>query len=231
MVHTSAPPYKRQLLRRPISPLVLSTGPTAARRAIEYQFPTSICNWLRKAMKRKNRVTPRADLKGSATSFDYLLHYDEVKCTISLRTDPVSFFLLIIFSILSNVTYIPQPDNRPRLYAPPVDWDWNPFVEETKFFLRLQVELPSTAGFSNIFRMSPTVVLATFQGSRDEVGAPDWLDLASVERVFWQQRTLMLEVLSTSARLEFNAAVRDEIYDWTRCVSVSFLYFLSCAYS
>lgn len=39
--------------------------------------------------------------------------------------------------------------------------------------------------------------------------------------VFWEPRTLILELISSAARLERNPDLRNLLYDWSRCVSVS----------
>lgn len=99
--------------------------------------------------------------------------------------------------------------------------EWEDIDEETKFFLLAKVEVPPNAGFGHIFATSPTATLATFQGARVAVEAPDWIQLAWYIHPFWQPRTLMVEIMSAAARLERDPTLRNELYDWTRCVSVS----------
>lgn len=104
---------------------------------------------------------------------------------------------------------------------------WDNLDEETKFFLVLQVELPSEAAFSRIFDNCPAVTLTTFQGARVTREAPDWIQFAWDGLVFWQPRTLILELVSSAARLERDTDLRNRLYDWTRCVSVSVWYYTS----
>lgn len=81
--------------------------------------------------------------------------------------------------------------------------------------------MPDEAGFGEYFRYSPVAVLAIFQGSRLTIAAPNWVKLAAEKRVFWQPRTMMIEVMTTCARQDYNSQQREDIFNWAVSVSVS----------
>ncbi|KJA24794.1 hypothetical protein HYPSUDRAFT_53571 [Hypholoma sublateritium FD-334 SS-4] len=165
--------------------------------------------WITANKERTECIPVPADVRGSATDVSYLLRgYDDVKVTLSVKTDPPE-----------NRNFPPPRQPREGETLIPGWRKWQDIDEETKFFLQAEIEMPATAGFHRIFATSPTATLATFQGARVAVEAPDWIQLAWRIRPFWQPRTLMVEIMSAAARLEGDPTLRNELYDWTRCVS------------
>lgn len=81
--------------------------------------------------------------------------------------------------------------------------------------------MPDEAGFGEYFKYSPVALLASFQGSRMTIAAPNWVKLAAEKQEFWQPRTMMIEVMTTCARQDDNVQRREDIFDWAICVSVS----------
>ncbi|KJA21046.1 hypothetical protein HYPSUDRAFT_203242 [Hypholoma sublateritium FD-334 SS-4] len=174
--------------------------------APSFHKETAYGQWIKKGLRTKRVVTPEG-VKGSATDPTYLLTSNQVRCALSVLTDPPG-----------NRTF--PPARKPYLgetLIPGGTWDM--LDEETKFFLVLQVELPREAAFSRIFENCPAVTLTTFQGARVTREAPDWIQFAWDGLVFWQPRTLILELVSSAARLERDTDLRNRLYDWTRCVS------------
>ncbi len=62
------------------------------------------------------------------------------------------------------------------------------------------------------------------------IAAPSWVKLAAEKRVFWQPRTLMIEVMTTCARQQINALKRNDILDWAISVSVNEFAFVIMIY-
>jgi hypothetical protein len=71
------------------------------------------------------------------------------------------------------------------------------------------------------------VVIDEYTGEEDDAHAPEWLRAHRLERKFWQQRSLMLDLmLYFVADLPENARLFSKVETWCKAISVSNLYML-----
>jgi len=91
-----------------------------------------------------------------------------------------------------------------------------------KFTLTLRVSVPPTTGFLMYYWHSPTVVIDQYSGDyRDEL-SPEWLETVQTECRFWQNRTLMLEMMLYFVRnIPHNSGVSRRVTSWCGAMSVS----------
>ena len=95
-----------------------------------------------------------------------------------------------------------------------------------EFKLTLCLHVPPSAGFLVYYRHSPVVVIDEYTGE-EEAHAPEWLRAHQLERKFWQQRSLMLDLmLYFVADLPGNARLASKVEAWCKAISVSNLYTL-----
>jgi hypothetical protein len=94
-----------------------------------------------------------------------------------------------------------------------------------KFTLTLCLRVPPSSGFLMYYRHSPIVVIDKYTGEEDDALAPEWLRAHRPERKFWQQRSLMLDlILYFVADLLENARLSSKVKTWCKAISVSNLY-------
>ncbi len=98
------------------------------------------------------------------------------------------------------------------------------YEDHKEFALTLRLRVPPSSGFLAYYIPSPIVVIDKYIGEEDDVYAPEWLQSQRLERRFWQQRSLMLDLLLYFAfDLPENHRVRPSVEKWCRAVSVSHL--------
>ena len=96
-----------------------------------------------------------------------------------------------------------------------------------EFKLTLCLRVPPSSGFLVYYGHSPVVVIDEYTGEEEEAHAPEWLRAHQLERKFWQQRSLMLDLmLYFVAELPGNAKLSSKVEAWCRAISVSNLYIL-----
>ena len=96
-----------------------------------------------------------------------------------------------------------------------------------KFKLTLCLRVPPSSGFLVYYRHSPIVVIDEYTGEEDDAHAPEWLQAHRLELKFWQQRSLMLDLmLYFVADLPENARLSSKVETWCKAISVSNLHVL-----
>ena len=99
-----------------------------------------------------------------------------------------------------------------------------------EFKLTLRLCVPPSSGFLVYYRHSPIVVIDEYTGEEDDADAPEWLRSHQLERKFWQQRSVMLDLmLYFVADLPENARLSSKVKAWCKAISVSNLYVLNGA--
>lgn len=96
------------------------------------------------------------------------------------------------------------------------------FEDRNEYTLNLCLRVPPSSGFLAYYIPSPVVVIDRFIGEKDDDYAPEWLQSQRLERRFWQQRSLMLDLLLYFvADLPENDRIYPSVENWCRAVSVS----------
>ena len=97
-----------------------------------------------------------------------------------------------------------------------------------KFTLTLGLCVPPSSGFLVYYRHSPIVVIDEYTGEEDDAHAPEWLRAHRPERKFWQQRSLMLDLILyfVADLVPENARLYSKVETWCKAISVSNLYVL-----
>jgi len=96
-----------------------------------------------------------------------------------------------------------------------------------KFTLTLRVCVPPTTGFLMYYWHSPTVVIDQYWGDYHDKLSPEWLETVQTERRFWQNRTLMLEMMLYFVRnIPHNSGVSKRVTSWCRAMSVSNIFWV-----
>jgi len=94
--------------------------------------------------------------------------------------------------------------------------------DRNKFTLTLRVCIPPTTGFLMYYWHSPTVVIDQYLGDYQDELSPEWLQTVQTERRFWQNRTLMLEMMLYFVRnIPHNSGVSTGVTSWCGAMSVS----------
>ncbi|EDR12040.1 uncharacterized protein LACBIDRAFT_324415 [Laccaria bicolor S238N-H82] len=94
-----------------------------------------------------------------------------------------------------------------------------PFQDLCTFTLYLTVQLRPSSGFLAYHWTSPTIILASYTGTSDELNAPDWVTLISNPCSFRQPRTHIVEVFMILAAQPENERSSQWILAW--CFAVS----------
>ena len=98
------------------------------------------------------------------------------------------------------------------------------FEDRNEHMLTLCLRVPPSSGFLVYYIHSPVVVIDRFIGDEDDIHAPEWLRTQRLERRFWQQRSLMLDLLLYfAADLPENRQLHSSVENWCKAVSVSTL--------
>ncbi len=71
----------------------------------------------------------------------------------------------------------------------------SPTENDEEFVLALCLRVPPSSGFLAYYIHSPVVVIDKFIGEEGDVNAPQWVQSRRLEYKFWQQRSLMLDLL------------------------------------
>ena len=97
-----------------------------------------------------------------------------------------------------------------------------------KFTLTLGLCVPPSSGFLVYYRHSPIVVIDEYAGEEDDAHAPEWLRAHRPEHKFWQQRSLMLDLILyfVADLVPENARLYSKVETWCKAISVSNLYVL-----
>ena len=96
------------------------------------------------------------------------------------------------------------------------------FEDHNEHTLTLRLRVPPSSGFWAYYIHSPVVVIDRFIGESSSVDAPEWLQCQRLQRKFWQQRSLMLDLLLYfAADLAENHQIHPSVENWCRRVSVS----------
>ena len=91
-----------------------------------------------------------------------------------------------------------------------------------KFTLTLRVRVPPTTCFLMHYWHSPTVIIDQYTGDSPDGLSPQWLETVKTECRFWQNRTLMLEMMLYFARdIPQNSRVSTRVASWCSAMSVS----------
>lgn len=91
-----------------------------------------------------------------------------------------------------------------------------------KFTLTLRVRVPPTTGFLMYYWQSPTVVIDQYTGDSRDKHSPEWLETVQPECRFWQNRTLMLEMMLYFVQnIPHNSRVSARVASWCSAMSVS----------
>lgn len=102
-----------------------------------------------------------------------------------------------------------------------------PFQDPPVHTLYLIVHIPPSSGFLVYDEQSPRIVLGRYTGEGGEIEAPDWINLISSARSFWQPRAHMLEVITRIAMDENNAHVMSKLLRWCERNSVRVVFYFS----
>ena len=98
------------------------------------------------------------------------------------------------------------------------------FEDRNEHTLTLCLRVPPSSGFLAYYIHSPVVAIDRFIGDEDDIHAPEWLQSQRLERRFWQQRSLMLDLLLYFATdLPENRRLHSSVENWCKAVSVSTL--------
>ena len=98
------------------------------------------------------------------------------------------------------------------------------FEDRSEFTLTLCLRVPASSGFLAYYVHCPTVIIDRFIGDEDDEDTPEWLRSQRLERRFWQQRSLMLDLLLYfAADLPENRQLHSSVENWCKAVSVSTL--------
>ncbi len=96
------------------------------------------------------------------------------------------------------------------------------FEDYNEFSLTLRLRVPASSGFSAYYVCSPIIVIDKFIGDEEDDHAPEWVQSRRLERRFWQQRSLMLDLaLYFAANLPENSLLCSKIEAWCKSFSVS----------
>ncbi|EDR02114.1 uncharacterized protein LACBIDRAFT_310030 [Laccaria bicolor S238N-H82] len=93
------------------------------------------------------------------------------------------------------------------------------FQDPHTFTLYLTVHLHPSSGFLVYYWTSPTVILASYTGTGNELNAPDWVTLVSNPRSFRQPQTHIIELLMIFAAQLENERLSRRVLAW--CFAVS----------
>ncbi len=95
------------------------------------------------------------------------------------------------------------------------------FEDRIEHTLTLCLRVPPSSGFWAYYIHSPVVVIDKFMGESNDIDAPEWLQCQRLQRKFWQQRSLMLDLLLYfAADLAENRQIYPSVENWCRAVSV-----------
>ncbi|KJA15032.1 hypothetical protein HYPSUDRAFT_59039 [Hypholoma sublateritium FD-334 SS-4] len=101
-----------------------------------------------------------------------------------------------------------------------------PFEDRSEFVLTLRLLVPASSGFWAYYVPSPIIVIDRFIGNEDDDHAPEWVQCQRLERRFWQQRSLMLDLLLYfAADLPENSLLCSKVETWCKTVSCEALQF------
>ena len=96
------------------------------------------------------------------------------------------------------------------------------YEDRNEYTLTLRLRVPPSSGFLAYYIHSPVVVIDRFIGEDDDVHAPEWIQSRRLERRFWQQRSVMLDLLLYfAADLPENHELNSRVETWCKAVSVS----------
>ncbi|EDR11390.1 uncharacterized protein LACBIDRAFT_323939 [Laccaria bicolor S238N-H82] len=96
-----------------------------------------------------------------------------------------------------------------------------PFQDPPTYTLYMNIRLPPSSGFLIYYWTSPHVILDTYIGENTDLEAPDWVNLISSPRAFWQPRSHMIEVVAELSTTPNNEKLSAKILAWSTAVSRS----------
>ncbi|KAF9470043.1 hypothetical protein BDN70DRAFT_902429 [Pholiota conissans] len=94
-------------------------------------------------------------------------------------------------------------------------------TEAEGFILTLRIRVPPTTVYLLHYWQSPAVIVDQYLGGLDDKQSPNWLRTVDSECHFWQDRTVMLEMMRYFARkIVHNSRVSRRAQDWCSAMSI-----------